>query len=103
MRNSWTRESIIRHLLDRNAKGLPLTVGGPGVDKALYAAARRIFGSWRNAIQAAGITPHQVLTWERWSPAKILVMIRHLARRDLPLTTKQMEQRYHNVVTAARR
>jgi len=103
MRNNWTREQIIRNLLEREAKGLPLTVGGEGVDKSLYAAARRIFGSWRNAIQAAGIAPQQVLTWERWSPGRILVMIRHLARRDRPLTTLQMERRYHNIVSAARR
>ena len=103
MRNNWTREQIIRNLLEREAKGLPLTVGGEGVDKSLYAAARRIFGSWRNAIQAAGIAPQQVLTWERWSPGRILVMIRHLARRERPLTTLQMERRYHNIVSAARR
>ncbi len=103
MRNNWTRENIIRHLLEREAQGLPLTVGGKGVGLSMYGSARRIFGSWRNAIQAAGITPQQVLTWERWSPARILVMIRHLARRKRPLTTQQTERRYHNLVTAARR
>lgn len=103
MRSHWTRDSIIRHLLEREANGLPLTVGGDGVEKSLYGAARRIFGSWRNAIQAAGIAPQQVLTWERWSPARILVMIRHLARRDRPLSTGQMERRYHNLVSSARR
>lgn len=103
MRNQWTRENIIRQLVERQAQGLALTVGGQGVDKSLYASARRIFGSWRNAIQAAGIAPQQVLTWERWSPARILVMIRHLAKRERPLTTEQMERRYHNLVSAARR
>lgn len=103
MRNQWTRENIIRHLVEREAQGLALTVGGQGVDKSLYSSARRIFGSWRNAIQAAGIAPQQVLTWERWSPPRILVMIRHLAKRDRPLTTEQMERRYHNLVSAARR
>jgi hypothetical protein len=103
MHTQWTRESIIRHLLEREAKGLPLSVGGQGVGLSLYGAARRIFGSWRNAIKAAGIAPQQVLTWERWSPARILVMIRHLARRRRPLTTDQLERRYHNLVTAARR
>jgi hypothetical protein len=103
MRNNWTRESIIRHLLEREAQGLPLTVGGKGVGLSIYGSARRIFGSWRNAIQAAGIAPQQVLTWERWSPARILVMIRHLARRERPLTTRQTERRYHYLVTAARR
>ena len=103
MRSNWTRENIIRHLLEREAQGLPLTVGGKGVSLSMYASARRIFGSWRNAIKAAGITPQRVLTWERWSPARILVMIRLLARRDRPLTTQQTERRYHNLVTAARR
>lgn len=103
MPNKWTRESIIRHLLDREAKGLSLTVGGQGVSHALYSIACRFFGSWRNAIQAAGIAPQQVLTWERWSPARILVMVRHLARRDRPLTTEEMDRRYHNLASSARR
>jgi hypothetical protein len=103
MRSQWTRENIIRHLLECDVQGLPLTVGGKGVGVSLYAAARRTFGSWRNALQAAGIAPGQVLTWERWSPARILVMIRNLARRGRPLSTKQMERRYHNLVSSARR
>jgi hypothetical protein len=103
MRTHWTRENIIRNILEREAKGLPLSVGGQGIDRSLYSAARRIFGSWRNALQASGIAPQQVLTWERWSPARILVMIRHLARRKRPLTSEQTERRYHNLVTAARR
>jgi hypothetical protein len=58
MRKHWTRECIIRQLLDRESKGLPLTVGRRGIDNALHSAAQRIFGSWQNAIQAAGIAPH---------------------------------------------
>jgi hypothetical protein len=103
MRKSWTRENIIRQLLAREGNGLPLAVSGLGADKAMYSAARRIFGSWRNAILAAGIAPQEVMIWERWSPAKILVMIRHLARRNRPLTTQQMRKRHYNVVSAARR
>lgn len=103
MRNQWSRDRIIRYLLEREAKRLPMTVGGEGVDKLVYEASRRIFGSWRNAIRAAGIAPKRILTWERWSPARILVMIRHLSRRDRPLATDQLEQRYGNLVSAARR
>ena len=46
----WTREEIIRRILDLDAKGYPLTVGTPGVSPALYQAGSRIFGSWRNAL-----------------------------------------------------
>jgi DNA-binding protein H-NS len=103
MRNKWTRERIIRHLVEREAKGLPLTVGGEGVDSLLYEAARRTFGSWRNAVQAAGIAPERVLTWERWSPAKIFLIVRRLAQRDRPLSVAQIERRYSGMVSAARR
>lgn len=103
MRTAWTRELILRHILDREAQGLPLTIGGEGVDQLLYAASRRIFGCWRNALLAAGIPPERILTWERWSPAKVLAQIRVLSRRSRPLTTSQMEHRYCNLVSAARR
>ncbi len=103
MGNQWTRERIIRHLLDREAEGKRLTVGGEGVDLRLYNAARRIFGSWRNAVKAAGIAPERVLPWERWTPARILTIIRHLAQREPPITLAQKDRRYSNVVSAARR
>lgn len=103
MRNTWTRERIIRHILEREAEGRPLTTGGKGVDPQMYSAARRIFGSWRNAILAAGIPPERVLTWERWTPAKILAQIRLISRRRRPLTTAQVDRRYRNLASAARR
>jgi hypothetical protein len=103
MRTRWTRERIIRDILEREAQGRALTAGGKGIDHQLYSAARRIFGSWRNAILAAGIPPERVLTWERWSPAKILAQIRLISRRRRPLSTDQVERRYHNLVSAARR
>jgi hypothetical protein len=103
MRTRWTRERILRYILEREADGLALNASGEGVDPLLYSAARRIFGSWRNAIVAAGIPPERVMTWERWSPAKILAKIRQISRRRRPLTTDQIDQRYHNLVSAARR
>lgn len=103
MRNFWTRERILRHILDREAEGLSLSAGGKGADQQLYCAARRIFGSWRNAIVAAGIPPERVLTQDRWSPAKVLARIRSLSRRRRPLTTDQIERRYRHMVSAARR
>lgn len=103
MRNTWSRERILRHILEREADGLPLNTGGEGIDKQLYSAARRIFGSWRNAILAAGITPEHVLTWDRWSPARILAKIRAISRRQRPLTTDQVDRRYRNLASAARR
>ena len=50
---------ILRGLILRpESAGLPLTPGGHGgVGSPLYQAASRIFGSWRNAVVAAGTPP----------------------------------------------
>jgi hypothetical protein len=99
----WTREEIIRRILDLDAKGYPLTVGRPGVSPALYQAGSRIFGSWRNALLAAGLSPDRGNCDERWPPAKILMVIRNLSRRRRPLRKRELEERFGNLVSAARR
>jgi hypothetical protein len=102
-KQKWTREEIIRRILDLDAKGYPLTVGKPGVSPALYQAGSRIFGSWRNALQAAGLSPDRASRAERWPPARILLVIRNLSRRRKPLRKKELEERFGNLVSAARR
>jgi len=37
--------------------GLPLTPGRSSIEQAIYQAGSRIFGSWRNAVIAAGVAP----------------------------------------------
>lgn len=103
MNTIWTRERIIRYILKRETEGCPLTTGGEGVEPLLSGAARRIFGSWRNAILAAGISPGHVLTCDRWSPAKILAKIRLISRLRRRSTSQQLDRRYDGLVSAARR
>jgi hypothetical protein len=104
MNCKWTREMIIHDILQREAAGLALTVGGErGVPQALYLGGARVFGSWRNAVMAAGIPRERVIPREKWSPAKILLIIRNLSRRRQPLTPAQLERRYGDLIGAARR
>src|SRR5947199_3135063 len=102
-KQKWTREAISRRILDLDAKGYPLTVGRPGVSQALYQAGSRIFGSWRNALQAAGLSPDRGSRAEKWPPARILMVIRNLSRRRRPLRKKELEERFGSMVSAARR
>lgn len=104
-RIKWTREKIIRTILDRESAGLSLraSVGDQGVDSNLYQAARRVFGSWSNAIQAAGIAPTNAMPSERWTPTRILLVIRNLSTRKRPLTSAQLTHRYGHMAAAARR
>jgi hypothetical protein len=100
----WTRERIIRDILQRESAGLPLAHdGGQGVDSALYRAGLRIFGSWPNAILAAGIAPDRALAHGQWPPGKVLSVIRSLSRRRRPLRPGELKERYGYLVRAAQR
>ncbi len=100
----WTREQIIRQILRRESAGLPLTPGGEnGVESMLYQAGTRIFGSWRNAVKSAGIAPDRAQAHEQWSPARILTVIRSLARRRHPPRRAELKSRFGSLMQAARR
>jgi hypothetical protein len=100
----WTREMIIRDILRRESAGLSLVPSAyHGVDQALYQAGSRIFGSWRNAVIAAGIAPDRAQAHEQWPPGKILSIIRSLSRRRRPLRRDELQERYGQLIAAARR
>ncbi|MGD0464539.1 MAG: hypothetical protein ABSB74_18795, partial [Tepidisphaeraceae bacterium] len=100
----WTREMIIRDILRRESAGLSLIPSAyHGADQALYQAGSRIFGSWRNAVIAAGIAPDRAKAHERWPPGKILSIIRSLSRRRRPLRREELQERYGQLIAAARR
>jgi hypothetical protein len=102
--NKWTREQIVREILRREAEALPLTSGSDqGVESSLYQAAARIFGSWRNAVMAAGVSPQKACAHDQWAPARIISIIRDLSRRRRPLSREELKQRYGQLVAAARR
>ncbi len=101
----WTREMIIREILRREVAGLPLFLGGSrtGVESRLYQAGSRIFGSWGNAVQAAGIAPERATAHDHWPPHKVLSKIRILARRQQPIQPGELKRQYGYLVQAARR
>ena len=99
-----TRERIIREILRREASGLSLDLGAADpVESSLYQAASRVFGSWRNAVMAAGISPGKARVHDPWPPSRVLASIRSLARRTRPLQPAEVKRRYEPLVTAARR
>ena len=101
----WTREKIIREILRREAAGLPLSLGGSreGLESKLYQAGSRVFGSWGNAVKAAGIAPERAKTHDHWPPSRILAKIRSLSRRQQPLRPGELKRRHGHLMQAARR
>src|SRR5262245_3444636 len=95
MAKKWSRELVLREILARESAGRPLkVVADDGVSHALYQAGTRIFGSWSNALRAAGITVNRAQSQERWPPGRILSIIRGLARRGRPLHVGELRHRY---------
>jgi transposase len=63
-KNRWNAAKIIDgiRLLDQRLRRLAFSHLETEDDKALYCAAQRYFGSWRTALEAAGIDPDQRIT-----------------------------------------
>jgi hypothetical protein len=86
----WSREYLIDYLIYKHERGENLS---PWTlyrrEPAVHANAKKYFGSYRAAIEAAGLDYQEVrvieLT-EQWTPAKVLDRIRKL-HRQRPLTS----------------
>lgn len=99
----WTRKRIIEAILQRERDRLPLNLGSDRLDTALYQAGSRIFGSWTNALEAAGVSPDRIFAGKQWPPAQIIRAIRTFDRRKRPPSVTQLEARHSALVAAARR
>ncbi len=80
------RESVIQAILRRERDGLPLNCEAvKGVSRPLHNGAIRHFGSWRNALQTAGIDTATIERRRKWDRAKILARLREMCgqRRSL--------------------
>jgi len=104
-RRFWTKERIVQRIRELHAQGLPLNWST--VDKiapGLYRAARRKenFGSWRAALEAAGVGPQPLRPTESWSREKIVRKIRELFERGEDLSQKSVAQKYPALLSAAK-
>jgi hypothetical protein len=76
------RESVIGAILRRERDGLPLNCEAvKEASSQLCSGAFRHFGSWRNALRAAGIKVAIVERRREWDKAKIINRLRELCRR----------------------
>ena len=78
----WTKNEILRELRRLNKKGADLSYNGLSDSKqALVSAAAYHFGSYRRAIELAGIDYGGVLRRPRWTKARIIGLIKAAKRR----------------------
>ena len=98
----WSRRRIVRVIQQRHSEGLPVNAAAvmrePG---ALYDAARREFGQWDIALQAAGIDPMRVKRRRLWSREAIIQRIQQLAREGRAMSRAAIDDLDCSFVAAA--
>lgn len=104
---SWNRERIIERIRELYAKGEDLSWRHVSLklDPSVAAAAtkKNHFGSWRSALEAAGLDYDAIRRYRDWSDDEVLRKVRDLYAQGETLNAKKMEREYITLITAARR
>ncbi|MGC8667952.1 MAG: homing endonuclease associated repeat-containing protein [Chthonomonadales bacterium] len=105
--NAWSPQAIVERIRELHARGEDLSwrYVSTVLDPQLAAAAtkKKHFGSWRAAIEAAGIDYETVRRYKRWNEETIVRRLRDLYAQGVDLNAKSMEEQNISLITAARR
>ncbi len=103
----WSKERILERIRELHAQGEDLSWRhvSTEVDPQLAAAAtkRKHFGSWRNAIQSAGLQYSDIRRYREWDEQAVINRLRELHAQGKDLNAKSMEELDITLITAARR
>ena len=84
----WDDTSIINHIMSKQGKK-PLNSSYYSTNyPAVYAAAERIFGSWKNAIEACGLDYSTIRKYRIWSKEIIIKEIKKIHKSGQSLNSK---------------
>jgi len=104
---AWTNDRIIDRIRELYAQGKDLSwrYVSLTLDPSLAAAAtkKNHFGSWRAALDAAGVDYDAVRRYRDWSDDEVLQRIRERYAEGRPLNAKTLEKENIALLTAARR
>ena len=96
LRRRWSKQIVIREIEARHRQGLPMANVNKH-DGSLAGAAYQYFGSWNNALVAAGLPPKK----RQWSRQRVIDEVRAWKARGLPTT--RIWKEFPSLGTAARK
>ncbi len=106
VKQRWTRAEIIKRICELHADGEDLLDPEfKATHRSLYlaACAHRYFGSWRRAVEGAGLDYEEMREAHVWTQQRILRTIERLAHEGQPLGWAYIEQHEPGIYRAARR
>lgn len=101
IRRPWTREQIIELIQNRAAAGLPVASCNV-MPMSAEVASRRLFGSWRAALRAAGIS-RGTKRWPVWTRVSVVEAILCRQQAGEPLYCYAVARQVPRLYDAARR
>tara|TARA_B100000745_G_scaffold298646_1_gene247749 strand:+ start:12856 stop:13938 length:1083 start_codon:yes stop_codon:yes gene_type:complete len=90
----WNKKIVIRIIRKLREKGVSLNVGAmrEGNLSKLYSAGCKYFGSWKAAVEAAGVPYKKVRKVRSWTKRKIIKEIRKLLKQGIRLNLKNVQK-----------
>ncbi len=105
--NHWTKENIVQTIQSLNAQGVDLSFRAmmlSGYASMVYAAIRKsYFGSWKDALEAAGLPSEDIYRYRTWDNETIIEEIKQLRDRGHDLSSKNMDMTHNSLIATARR
>jgi len=102
-KRKWTQERILQRIQELHAAGEDLSHSAAKRNHqylVVVAISDRFFGSWREAVRAAGVDYEEVSKHEYWNRDRICERIRELARDGESLSHEDAK-RYHGALVSA--
>src|ERR1041384_4658120 len=97
----WDATTVVTEIKARHRQQEPLALSK--APKSLTCAARRIFGSWRTAIETAGLDYDSILLLRRCDDDDLLAWLRRLAQAKPRMTLYQLDKYGGHAVACRRR
>lgn len=103
----WSQDRIVETIQQLQAQGVDLSFRAMMLSKyapMVYAAIRpNHFGSWKSALEAAGLASEEVYRYRSWDDETILSEIRKLQDEGHDLSSKKMDETANPLIATARR
>jgi len=103
----WSKERIIETIKRLEKDGVDLSFRSMMLSKyapMVYASIRpNHFGSWKDALTAAGLAPEEIYRYRSWDDESIISEIRRLKKEGADLSSKKMDETSNPLIATARR
>ena len=100
-KRTWHSEMIIEHILSRHGRERLNSHYYATNYPDVYAAADRLFGSWKAAIEAAGLDYSKIRRYRSWSRDKVIRKMKEAYAKDKPINSNAKQKNNKPLYMAA--